>query len=280
MKNKPHYVDKFSLTNKTTEQHFLRALLNAVNQNELCLHYQPRFDCRDGQPILFEALIRWKRPQVGLLYPDAFLPTAAKHDLMFNISMWVFQQACTDLIWMRKHIHERCRLSINISLRECESIYHAQKLYAICNENGLSLADFEFEITENICPQDSRKVLAFCDTLTNLGATFSLDDFGTSYSPLSNLCTLPITTIKIDRHFVKKIQDNYKEAILVSNLINLAQDMNITTVAEGVETEEQANILLDMGCDELQGFYLCRPQRRHILAAELSTTATNSLFTH
>ena len=248
-----------------SEDRFLRNLLTAIKTDELRLHYQPRYHCESGEARLFETLVRWQRPGVGLLYPEMFLPLAEKNDLMFNISLWVFNQACDDLIWMRKHIHPHCRLSINLSLQECESLYHAQKLYEICTDKGLELADFEFEITENNCPRDPRKIKTFCDTLSRLGASLSLDDFGARYSPLNHIYTLPVSAIKIDKSFVKNICEDYTLHILVSNLINLAKDLNITTVAEGVEDAQQAATLIDMGCDELQGYYICKPASLRLL---------------
>ncbi len=259
-----------------SEDRFLRSLLKGIKTGELRLHYQPRYHCASGHLTIFETLVRWQRPGVGLLYPEMFLPLAEKNDLMFNISLWVFNQACDDLIWMRQHINPHSRLSINLSLQECESLYHAQKLYEICTDKGLEPADFEFEITENNCPRDPRKIKTFCDTLSRLGASFSLDDFGTRYSPLDHICTLPVSTIKIDKSFVKNICEDYTMHILVSNLINLAKDLNVTTVAEGVEDAQQAKMLTEMGCDELQGYYIGKPGGLRLLQ-DIAITRFNNI---
>jgi len=260
---------------------FPQTLARAIKAGELRLHYQPRYQCNSGAISLFETLVRWQRPEVGLLYPAAFLPHAEQHGLMFTVSQWVFNQACEDLIWMREHLNPNCRLAINLSLQECESLYHAQKLYEICTARGLELADFEFEITESNCPRDSRKIESFCNTLNRLGACFSLDDFGTRFSPLNHICSLPVSAIKIDKCFVRDIGDNYTLHILVSNLIHLAKDMNITTVAEGVENALQAKILTEMGCDELQGYYICEPRcLRRLQQSELAELVHNPRHVH
>ncbi len=261
-----------------TEQQFMRSLRKAIDQDELRLHYQPRHDCNTATCTVFETLVRWRRPGVGLLYPAAFLPLAQKHDLIFNISLWVFRQACEDLKWMKQHIDPQCKLSVNLSLRECESLYHAQLLHDICRSSGLQLSDFEFEITENTCPHDTRKIRVFCDTLVELGARFSLDDFGTRYSPLSNIYNLPVSAIKIDKSFVKHICHDYTLHILVNNLINLANDLNITTVAEGVENAQQATVLKDMGCDELQGNLICAPKRLLALQIHMASREQTGMY--
>ncbi len=262
------------------EQRLIASLRQAIEQDELRLHYQPRYRCEQGQSTLFETLVRWRRPGVGLLYPTAFLPLAEKHGLIFNISLWIFRQACRDLKWMKQHISPQCQLSVNLSLRECESLFHAQQLYDICHGSGLQLADFEFEITENVCPRDTRKIRAFCDTLAELGARFSLDDFGTSYSPLSNLYNLPVSAIKIDKSFVKGVCDDYTLHILISNLVHLAKDLNISVVAEGVENARQVCVLEDMGCDELQGNFICEPKRLLALRSFMANLDQTKPFIH
>ena len=248
---------------------FLTALNQAIQNGELRLHYQPRFSSETRATTMLEALVRWQRPEVGLLFPEVFLPPAEQHGLIFSLDLWVFEQCCIDLLWLRKHINSSLKIAINVSVLECESVYHAQKLIGICDKYGLSLSDFELEITERTHIRDFRKVKSFCETLYNLGASFSLDDFGTGQSPLSNLCLLPIDIIKIDRSFIKDLGENKREQILVRNLINMAHDMEIEIVAEGVEFEHQRDMLTDMGCDQLQGYLLSKPVARDELNPDL-----------
>ncbi len=214
---------------------------------------------------MVEALVRWQRPDVGLLYPEVFLPLAEEHGLIFNLDLWVFEQCCKDLLWLRENIDGQIKIAVNISVRECESMHYAHKLISLCEKYGVSFSDFELEITESHHSRDFRKVKAFCDTLANLGAMFSLDDFGTGQSPLSNLCQLPVNLIKIDRSFVRNLDQNGREQILIKNLINIAHDMQIEAVAEGVELEYQRDMLVNMGCDQLQGYFLCKPVDRNEL---------------
>ena len=260
-KGKPHSI--------ADERRFVSALNTAIRNDELRLHYQPRYNALTGTATMVEALVRWKRPDVGLLYPEVFLNLAEDHGLIFNLDLWVFEQCCKDLLWLRENIDGQIKIAVNISVRECESMYHAQKLIALCEKYGVSFSDFELEITESHHTRDFRKVKAFCDTLANMGAMFSLDDFGTGQSPLSNLCQLPINLIKIDRSFVRNLDQNGREQILIKNLINTAHDMQIETVAEGVELEYQRDMLVNMGCDQLQGYYLCKPMERDALSSKI-----------
>lgn len=251
------------------DRRFLTALNKAIQDGELRLHYQPRFSSKSRSTTMLEALVRWQRPQVGLLYPEVFLPVAEQHGLIFSLDLWVFEQCCQDLLWLRKHVNSSLKIAVNISVLECESVYHAQKLIAICDKYGLSLSDFELEITESTHIHDFRKVKSFCETLESLGATFCLDDFGTGQSPLSNLCLLPVNMIKINRSFIKDLDKIRREQILVKNLINLAHDMEIEIAAEGVEHQYQYDILVDMGCDQLQGHLLSKPVNRDELNPDL-----------
>lgn len=242
-----------------SEERFISKLNRAIHDDQLLLHYQPRFSCASGNAPIVEALVRWKHPTSGLFYPELFLSHAEKHGLIFNIDLWVFENCCKDLKWLRTHVDENIRIAINISVIVCESIYFAHKLISLCEKHGLSFSDFEFEITEGTHSRDFRKLRAFCETLGGLGATFSLDDFGIGQSALMNMCTLPVDLIKIDKSFVRELPHDLKTRIMVEHLINMAHKMQLLVVAEGIENERQRDVMTKLGSDQLQGFYLCRP---------------------
>jgi diguanylate cyclase len=242
-----------------SEQRFISNLNRAIQNDQLLLHYQPRFSCSSRNAQIVEALVRWQHPTSGLFYPELFLSQAEKHGLIFNIDTWVFEQCCVDLKWLRAHVDPGIRIALNISVIVCESMYFSHKLIAICEKHGLSLSDFEFEITESTHPRDDRKIRAFCETLSQLGATFTLDDFGIGQSSLLDLCRLPISVIKIDRKFVGSFAHDLRTRIIVEHMISMAHKLNIKVVAEGVEDEFQGDAMADIGCDQMQGFYLCRP---------------------
>ncbi len=234
-------------------------LRHAVHNQQLKLQYQPRYDSKSGQFIMLEALVRWQHPELGLLPPDKFVSIAEEHELICALGLWVFEQSCKDLIRLRKQLNHKVKIAVNVSLLQCEDSLHAQKLYDICQHYHLTLNDFEFELTESKNLKNSLKVLRFCETLITLGAEISLDDFGTGQSPLNNLCDLPIHTIKIDQCFTKKIGCGGRSEILIRHLIKLAHEMNIKVVAEGIEHAYQRDHLIKMGCDQLQGFLMCKP---------------------
>ncbi len=248
-----------------------KALRDAIRNNELKVHYQPRYCVETGEVNIVEALVRWKKPGAGLLHPEGFIDTAIEHGVIFDMDMWVFEQCCKDLIWLRKHHNGKLKIAVNITASECENIFHTNQLIRICHANGLQLSDFEFEITESVNMKDCKKIAAFCKTFTTLGANICLDDFGTGFSPLSNLCKLNIDTIKIDKSFINNMEPGNRFRILVKHLIDIAQEMKLKIVAEGIETVSQFNRLQQMGCHQLQGYHISRPLTVHMLLPFLVT---------
>lgn len=247
---------------------FLRELHHAIENDELSLEYQPRYDASTGHTNIFEALVRWHRYDVGTVYPDEFIDKAIKHGLIFSLDLWVFKRCCSDLLRLRANIDKNIKIALNISPLECESLHHTQKLLSICESYGLKMSDFEFEITESTAINDARKVKIFCNTVIERGATISLNDLSACFSPLNNLGETPISYIKIDRSFTNKIGYGGRSDILIKHLIKLAHEMDIKVVAEGIEHAYQRDRLINMGCDQLQGFYMCKP-----LSPENITTA-------
>jgi EAL domain-containing protein (putative c-di-GMP-specific phosphodiesterase class I) len=246
-------------TREQQDYNFLKALHHAIENDELCIDYQPRYDISTGKADTFEAFVRWNRKGVGKVYPATFIDSAIEHGLIFPLALWVFKKCCADLICLREDVDDDIRIAVNISPMECESLHHTQKLIEICNSYGLLLSDFEFEITEGSYIKDVRKVKAFCDTVIERGATISLGNFGTCFSPLEHLCELPISYIKIGHQFTNKIGYGGRSDVLVSHLIKLAHDMEIKVVAEGVEHACQRDHLASLGCDQIQGYHMCRP---------------------
>lgn len=250
---------------------FLSNLARAVNNQELCLHYQPRYDIATGQAITLEALTRWQRPSIGLLYPETFISEAEEHGLIFQIDLWAFEQCCKDLQWLHRHIDDKLTIAVNISVLSCESVYFSQKLIELCDRHGVSMSHFLIDITVTTHCHDIRKVKAFCDTLGNYGARFCLDDFGTGQSPMSNLYHLPIDYLIIDRVFIEGIGHSERGETLIEHQIKLAHALNIKAIAEGVEHLYQCKFLVDQHCDMLQGKLMNKPVEKEKLCAELSS---------
>lgn len=247
---------------------FLRALRHAITHDELNVEYQPRYTVKSGQATIFEALVRWHRKDFGTIKPEKLIATAIRYGLIFSLDLCVFNRCCIDLIKLRESIGEDVKIAVNISPIECESLHQTQKLISVCKSHGLQLSDFEFEITESSHINDSRRIKVFCDTVINLGGSVSLDDFGTCYSPLNNLCDLPVSYIKIDKSFTSKIGYGGRSEILINHLIELAHEMSIKVVVEGIEHAYQRDQIIRMGCDQLQGFYMCRSLAPEKITAE------------
>lgn len=268
--SKTCFVSEYS-TREFGEQQdndFLRALHHAIENNELSLEYQPRYDVSTGHATIFEALVRWQRKDIGTVYTGGFINKAITHGLIFGLDLWVFKACCADLLRLRTEVDKNIKISLNISPLECESLHHTQKLLSICESYGLHLSDFEFEITEGTPIDNARKVKIFCSTVIERGATISLNDLSTCFSPLNNLGETPISYIKIDRGFINKIGYGGRSDVLIDHLIKLAHEMEVKVVAVGIEHAYQRDQLIKMGCDQLQGFYMCKP-----LKAENITSA-------
>ena len=263
MKINPGSHNEVGLTHKnvSTDQaiEFVHHFSHAINNNEMRIHFQPRFNLASGKADIFEALVRWNKPGIGLFYPEVFISDTENNGLIYTLDLWVFEQCCKDLKIFHQKINSSAKIAVNISVLACESLFYAQKIIEISEKYRINLADFEFEITETTHTHDIRKVIAFCKTLIQYGAKFSLDDFGTSQSPLINLCTLPIKTLKIDKSFIQNIGHSKRCESMIRLLTQMAREMNIVIVAEGIETRRQYHFIQDQGCDQGQGFLLCRP---------------------
>lgn len=259
------------------QQSFLKNLASAINRNELSLHYQPRYELTSGKTVVLEALARWRRPNVGLLYPETFINAAEQNGLIFQLDLWAFEQGCRDLLWFKENLENPVKLAVNISALSCESVYFSQKLIELCKKYELTLADFVLEITVSTHSHDIRKVKAFCETLGNFGAKICLDDFGTGQSPLMNLYELPVNSINIDRTFIGNIGESERTESIIRHMVSLAHDLGITTVAEGVENKYQYKFLSEIGCDQIQGHLMSRPVGREKLTSEKLTFSNTSV---
>lgn len=246
---------------QATEQgdKFVSNLRHAICNDELRLHYQPRYDMISARADILEALVRWRRPGLGLFYPEVFISVAEEKGLIFSLDLWVFEQCCKDLKRMQETLNPNLKIAVNVSVLSCESIYYAQKVIEISEKHSVLLSDFEFEITETIHISDTRKVLAFCETLKNYGVKFSMDNIGTGQSALFNLSVLPISTVKIDQSFVQGIGQSKSCEIIICSLINMVRELGIQAVAKGVEENRQYWFMREAGCDLQQGFLLNRP---------------------
>jgi len=240
-------------------EQFLSNLSAAIRNNELQLHYQPRYDSLSGHANILEALVRWERPGLGTFYPNTFLRAAETHGLIFALDLWVFEQCCKDLIQYRKTLSPQLKIAVNISSLDCESVYYSQKLIDLCNHYQLKLADFIFEISETHAINDIRKTIAFCKTLNEYNTRFCLGGFGTGYASIIRLLELPTHYLEIDYSFISQIGESEHSETIIKNILKLARTLRLKTIAVGVEHKYQYDFLMAAGCDLMQGFYFISP---------------------
>lgn len=250
--------ERLSLENK---------LRHALERGELLLHYQPQVDLRSGAIVGAEALIRWHQPELGLVPPDRFIGIAEETGLIVPIGEWVLETACAQAGAWRAAGLPRIRLAVNLSARQFRHKRLGESIRQALQANRLEPDSLELEITESMIMHDPTEAIRLLQDLKEIGVRIAVDDFGTGYSSLGYLKRFPIDVLKIDQSFVRGVADNRSDAAIARTVINLARSLYLHTIAEGVETAEQADLLHAWTCDEAQGYLFSRP-----LAAEDFTT--------
>ena len=230
-------------------------LRTAIARGELLLHYQP-YTKIGGETVGFEALVRWNHPTRGLISPANFIPLAEESGLIVPMGEWILRAACGEAAsWPRP-----LRISVNLSPIQFRQGDLVGLVHSILLETGLEPGRLKFEVTEGVLIDDFSRGLLILRRLKNLGVRIAMDDFGSGYSSLSYLQSFPFDKIKIDRSFIANLPHNQHSVAIVRAVIGLAHGLGLPVVAEGVESEEQLNFLAAEHCDEIQGFYVGRPQ--------------------
>jgi EAL domain-containing protein (putative c-di-GMP-specific phosphodiesterase class I) len=237
------------------------ALERAIENNELVLHYQPIVALDTSEIRAVEALVRWQHPERGLIPPTEFIPVAEDSGLINRLGEWVLHAACRQAARWRLEFCETAPLPIHVNLAARQVAQ--QDLFALVrdalNEHGVPPSDIVLEITESALIEGTRGPIAALVELTRMGVSIVLDDFGTGYSSLSYLERFPIDTLKIDRAFVSKIKDPAAPSPIVAAIVGMASALAVGTVAEGVETADQAAAVAALGCQHAQGYFFARP---------------------
>jgi diguanylate cyclase (GGDEF)-like protein/PAS domain S-box-containing protein len=235
-------------------------LRGAAARQELLLHYQPIVDLKTGHPVGVEALLRWQPPGEKLRMPGDFIPIAEEAGLISRLGEWVVETACAELKGLLRSGVALGRVAVNVSPRQLREEGFGPMVKHLLSVNGLTPDHLELEITESVLMDDTSAASANLQMLCDLGIRLSIDDFGTGYSSLGYLQRYPFTTLKIDRSFVSVAPDNRGAGRLVETMITMAHGLGLEVIAEGVETEEQAEFLRARNCDQVQGFLFGRPK--------------------
>jgi len=262
-----NYTNPLMIYDEDMHMHELldRRLLNdlnlAVEENQLMVYFQPKYNIQVDPPMLSsaEALIRWKHPELGMISPEAFIPLFEKNGLISIVDNFVWKNTAKQISEWKEKFGITLPVSVNVSRADIFDLTLAERLKGLVHENGLVFKCLKLEITESAYIDNARQLLDLVSELRQLGFEIEMDDFGSGYSSLNMLSSMPVDVLKIDMKFIRNIERNETDRKLVAMILDIAKFMKLTVVAEGVETDGQLEILKKAGCDIVQGYYFSRP---------------------
>jgi predicted signal transduction protein with EAL and GGDEF domain len=249
-------------------------LRRAIIENELFLVYQPKVDLPTMQVAGVEALVRWKHPSLGILTPEHFIALAEQAGLIMPLTLWVLDAGLRQCrIWNQKSA--QLTVAVNLSPWNLQSSVLPEQIRGLLASSGASASQLELEITESALMTNPTQATQMLSAIKQIGLRLSVDDFGTGYSSLVYLHRLPIDAIKIDKSFVQKLATEPRDAVIVRSVIQLAHNLGLKVVAEGVENRETLRTLVTMGCDMAQGYYISHPRPAEELLCGFGDWLTN-----
>ena len=244
-------------------------LHQALNRDQVQLHYQPKLDLAGGTVVGVEALMRWNHPEHGAVAPDVFIPTLEQTGLIKRYTLWALETACAQrAAWDAAGYN--LSMSVNLSMYNLRDTQLVEHIRGLQKKWGPPAGWLILEVTESAVMGDILHVSGIMDDLASIGVEFSIDDFGTGYSSLSHLKRLPVNELKIDRSFVMEMDQDPDDEIIIRSTIDLAHNMGLRVVAEGVESARTLEKLRKLGCDQAQGFHIARPASASAIARDLS----------
>jgi len=241
------------------EQAITIGLRQALQNQEFEIHYQPQVDLQTGLIFGAESLLRWHHPDLGMVSPAEFIPVAESTGLIIPVGKWVLDTACRQTkIWHDAGFNS-LYISVNLSARQFTQPDLSQKIVDTLDSTNLAPRMLKLELTESIIMQDVHNAIAIMKELQAIGVEIAIDDFGTGYSSLNYLKNFPVDILKIDRCFVRNLDQDAKNSAITTAMIHMAHDLNLRVIAEGVETEAELFSLCQQRCDAMQGFFFSRP---------------------
>ncbi|KPF59894.1 diguanylate cyclase [Rhizobium sp. AAP116] len=251
-----------SMCNESQAKRDMRdRLRRALHKNELEIYYQPQVDLSTRKVVGFEALIRWNHPDLGLLLPGAFLPSLEQSSLASDIGWWTIEEACQVAADLNRQ-DGRYRIAVNLFPQQFRSPHLCDRVSDALERHQVAPEWLELEITEEVALNDADASVQALKAIRDIGVGVAFDDFGTGFASLSSLQRYPLTTLKIDRGFIRDIRTRTSDAAITRALVAMSTEMGLRTVAEGIEGPEQESVLRDIGCQEGQGYLYGRPMRK------------------
>ncbi|MDP9885357.1 diguanylate cyclase (GGDEF)-like protein [Sinomonas atrocyanea] len=247
-------------------------LRQALHEEEFVLHYQPIVSLEDGAMVGVEALVRWRKSESELVYPDQFIPVAEETGIIVFLGLWVLREACRTMVrWQQEFPRDPAlTVAVNVSARQFGQHDFVEQVSRVLAETGIRPDTVKLEITESVSMMDTEYTVEVLTQLQRLGVCVSIDDFGTGYSSLAYLHSFPMDTLKIDRSFVAQLDRGDQGRQIVGTIMNLARDLKIRVIAEGAETSEHVAELKTLGCDFAQGYYFSRPVEPAVISGLLA----------
>jgi EAL domain-containing protein (putative c-di-GMP-specific phosphodiesterase class I) len=237
----------------------LNALKTAVKEKQFEIYYQPQVDGLTGDIVGMEALARWIHPKLGMVFPDKFIPLAEETGIVVDIDRFIMRKAFEQFLHWQRSGFNPGKLALNISIKNLEKNDFLDMLKRELNKVNFNKDNLVLEVTESGVMKEPLKTINILNNISNLGIRIAIDDFGTGYSSLAYLKRLPINKLKIDRSFIKNLPDNDEDVVIAKTIINLAQNLDLNIIAEGVETKQQLDFLIENNCNIIQGFYYSKP---------------------
>ena len=233
----------------------------AIEERQFIVYFQPKYAVQGDRPVLVsaEALVRWIHPELGFVSPGAFIPLFEENGLISKVDNYVWREAARQLCVWKKQYGLNLQVSVNVSRKDLFNGSLCDQLKDIVSENGLTVDDLVLEVTESAYSQDTAQMLQAVKSLRDAGFKIEMDDFGSGYSSLNMLCLMPIDALKIDMKFVRNIVSSKTGYRIVELVVEMARALNVPTIVEGVEDQEQYELVRRVGCDVVQGYYFSKP---------------------